>query len=265
MVCCKEECMAWECRGDSNYFYAARREGGRVVKDYFGRGSAAVIAAELAWEAIRRRIDARGEVAAADARLKAARLAASDLAAVCRSWSDEALGVVGYHRPNRGPWRRRRGAGGPRRRGHESRIGLRHVRYVEPAEAREALAAWSLVYAAGEPALAEEVRLSAGSVREALVGPEDPPVLKLLAANAASTWLEARCVDAAEAEAREGVSLRRATAARASARAAKDRHTRPFRELGTARRLLGAHDHSPRLAGGTAARRPLPVIMGGHR
>ena len=254
--------MAWESRGEASYFYAARREDGRVVKDYFGRGPAAEIAAELAAEAARLRAGSRGHVAAADARLKAARRAAFELAAECRSWSAEALGVVGYHRPNRGPWRRRRGVAGPRRRGHESRIGLRHVPYVEPAEAREALAAWSLVYAAGEPALAEAVRLSAGSVEEALVGPEDPPVLKLLAAHAASTWLEARCADAAEAEAREGVSLRRATAARASARAAKDRHARSMRELGTARRLLEAHDHSPRIAGGTAARRPLPVILG---
>ena len=40
--------MAWEQRGNSQYFYTAKRKNGRVVKMYFGNGEAARRQAEHA-------------------------------------------------------------------------------------------------------------------------------------------------------------------------------------------------------------------------
>ena len=260
--------MSWETRGEASYFYAARRHDGGVVKDYFGRGPAAEVAAELAGEAARRRAGVQGRGGRGQA-CTARQCRPRGGVRPGRRVPGLVGGGAGRRRLSPAQWRaleRRRRSAAPRRGAATNRgSGLRDVPYVEPSEAlRVAGGLAPGLRAAGEPALAEALLLGDRlPVREAIVGPEDPPVLKLLAANAASTWLESQCANVAEAEAREGVSLRRATSARAWARAARDRHARSLRELGTARRLLEAHDHSPRIAEGTAARRPLPLIRGG--
>lgn len=102
--------MAWESRGAGRYYYRARREGRRVVKSYVGAGPLAEAVAELD----------RGERAAlAHARAEAER------DRVARKRVDRALEVLGssvnaalaatltaagFHRHNRGEWRRRRRA-----------------------------------------------------------------------------------------------------------------------------------------------------------
>ena len=96
--------MSWERRRQQLYYYRARREGGRVIKEYVGSGPAAVAAAkqdlarraERAAEQERRQLDTilREQIAGvgdeADALVSAALLAA------------------GFHRPQRKPWRKRR-------------------------------------------------------------------------------------------------------------------------------------------------------------
>ncbi len=95
--------MAWDSRG---YFYRSRRVGGRVVREYFGRGPLAEAAAHLlahlkaAREAHARRV---GMLDGADAVFRELhdrldRAAAAHLLA------------AGYYRHDRGPWRRRRRA-----------------------------------------------------------------------------------------------------------------------------------------------------------
>jgi hypothetical protein len=93
--------MAWDKRG---FFYRSRRVGSQVVREYFGRGPLAEAAAYLldqlktAREGYARRA---GLLDAADAPFRElhdrlARAAAAHLLA------------AGYHRHDRGPWRKRR-------------------------------------------------------------------------------------------------------------------------------------------------------------
>lgn len=96
--------MSLEHRNGRTYYYRARRENGRVVKEYVGSGFIAVAAAELdAVERLERaprwanESDGALEWAAADAAL-------ADLdGQIAR-----ALEGQGLHRPKRGAWRRRR-------------------------------------------------------------------------------------------------------------------------------------------------------------
>jgi hypothetical protein len=100
--------MGWETRGNSTYYYTASRVGGRVVKQYFGTGTAAALAAQLddlaraersqAAEAIERE---RNELAALDAAL-------APLHELADAATIAALVAAGCHRPKRGKWRKRR-------------------------------------------------------------------------------------------------------------------------------------------------------------
>jgi hypothetical protein len=100
--------MGWEKRGNATYYYTAERVGGRVVKQYVGTGRVGALAAQLEANTRAERTDAaeaerraRDELAALDAALVPLnKLAAAVTAA--------ALVAAGYHRPKRGPWRKRR-------------------------------------------------------------------------------------------------------------------------------------------------------------
>ena len=98
--------MAWESRnGSGRYYTRSRKVNGRVVREYFGRGAAATLAAALdeleraeravanaEWRAERGAMnEERGEVRALGAAVDAA--VAAELAA------------LGYHK-ERGEWRR---------------------------------------------------------------------------------------------------------------------------------------------------------------
>jgi hypothetical protein len=99
--------MAWE-RG---YYYRVRKVGGRVVREYVGKGPLAEATARLdhvKW--MRRRIEAldlrdeKDEHAALEAEVKA-------LSEQAEHAARAALLAAGYHQHKRGPWRKRREQG----------------------------------------------------------------------------------------------------------------------------------------------------------
>src|SRR3954467_14164341 len=99
--------MGWKTRGGRRYYYRSIRQGGRVVSEYVGGGETAALIAAL--ETAER--DKR-EVAAADWRAERARLVAEDRAQAERFDQVEILvrlllEAAGFHRHNRGEWRRR--------------------------------------------------------------------------------------------------------------------------------------------------------------
>ena len=104
--------MAWETRAGSTgrYYVRSRRLGGGVSHEYCG--AAGSLTAELAAVEDRLRREAR-ERAALDRRTERERLAALDvpvlaLGALGDALVAAALVASGYHRHDRGPWRRRR-------------------------------------------------------------------------------------------------------------------------------------------------------------
>lgn len=95
--------MAMDRRG---YFYRSRRVGGRVVRDYFGKGPIAEMAAHL--------MDKMHQARASRAQ-NVARLDKAD--ASFRQFHDQLDQILaahflaaGFHRHDRGPWRKRRDA-----------------------------------------------------------------------------------------------------------------------------------------------------------
>jgi hypothetical protein len=100
--------MAWSKRGSTSVYYRSARAEGRVRRHYFGSGVEARLAAALddhrQKEREARRLALQAEAqrrAAADAPLRAfARL--TDLLA------GAALALAGFHRHDRGPWRKAR-------------------------------------------------------------------------------------------------------------------------------------------------------------
>ena len=102
--------MSWEQRnGHGHYYTSGHREGGRIVREYYGTGELGKLAAEVDDLARQTRRIEREERAAERERIAAiedpivAFGKAVDLAVSCE------LLVAGYHRHDRGPWRRRRG------------------------------------------------------------------------------------------------------------------------------------------------------------
>src|SRR5262245_45941618 len=96
--------MAWE-RG---YYYRVRKVGGRVVREYIGRGPAAELIAEL--DAFER---AEKEHRRFDRAAEADRWADLDrrVTAFCELadlMAEAAFLAAGYHRHKRGEWRKRR-------------------------------------------------------------------------------------------------------------------------------------------------------------
>lgn len=107
--------MGWEARKKRLYYYEARRENGRVVKQYIGTGPLAeAIAALRAMDRGRKIMvrAARGGGPATRARKTTRRVAwLLDVGErLVRAW----LTAAGYHRPGRGVWRKKRGWAGDR-------------------------------------------------------------------------------------------------------------------------------------------------------
>ena len=95
------------------YYYESRREGGKVRSAYVGGGDLALLAADLAARDRRRR-ESRGRWRAA---LTASGRAIDETFGRVEAVFVASMTAAGYHRPNWGPWRRRRGMaaaiGGP--------------------------------------------------------------------------------------------------------------------------------------------------------
>lgn len=107
--------MSWEDRRGRRYYTRSRRAGGRIVRQYIGRGRAAEA---IAWHDAREREQRAARAAdrrAAWARERAASAALEALAGevdgAIAAVAEAGLVLAGYHRHHRGAWRRRRGRG----------------------------------------------------------------------------------------------------------------------------------------------------------
>jgi hypothetical protein len=101
--------MGWETRARGGRYYTrSRREGGRVVREYVGTGPAAELARRRdAQERARRREQAALLRAERD-RLDAVDQAVAELCDLSDALARGALTLAGYHRHDRGEWRKRR-------------------------------------------------------------------------------------------------------------------------------------------------------------
>jgi hypothetical protein len=89
--------MGWEQRGKRKFFYRSRRENGRVVREYVGGGEEAEAAAK------------RDEAERAQrAELKRIGVVLDALRIVIDVLIEDQMIAAGYHRHDRGPWRKKR-------------------------------------------------------------------------------------------------------------------------------------------------------------
>lgn len=101
--------MAWERRkrgGGNRYYYRSRRVGGRVVKEYLGRGAAAEAVATHQEARRVEREKQQATQAAAEAPLVNASLALIRFGALAHDLFRAVLVANGYHL-HQGEWRRR--------------------------------------------------------------------------------------------------------------------------------------------------------------
>jgi hypothetical protein len=89
--------MALEIRGGKKYLYRSRRMNGRVVKEYVASGAEAE-------EAAQRDAATRAQFA----ELKRIGVILDALHIVIQVLIEDHMTAAGYHKPNRGPWRKRR-------------------------------------------------------------------------------------------------------------------------------------------------------------
>ena len=102
--------MALVNRNGRAYLYRSVRRGGRVTSEYRGSGDAAfslgsILQQNRQWEEARRSAE-RAERREADELERAL----DDLAELAGALAHQALTAAGYHRHNRGEWRKRRHA-----------------------------------------------------------------------------------------------------------------------------------------------------------
>jgi hypothetical protein len=105
--------MAWETRArGTRYYTRSRKVAGRVVREYVGRGIVGELAAREDEERRAQRTEAlarrREERRRDEEAARVLRDLVADLDALAASLTAATLGAAGYHRQNRGPWRRRR-------------------------------------------------------------------------------------------------------------------------------------------------------------
>ncbi|QDV34414.1 hypothetical protein [Tautonia plasticadhaerens] len=187
--------MPWKRRGGRSYFYESRREGRRVRSVYVGSGWRA--------ELVTDRLAEHREARQADRRHHRARRASEatkerafdDLFTLSRDMAEWALRSAGFHRPNRGPWRRRR-----RPMSETIPEPARPTPPpVEPLELRRMMERAMLdrvVSATGENE-SEEARQTARTLKADLLafagelaGPEPTPLVRSLAFTAAVAYLD---------------------------------------------------------------------------
>ena len=102
--------MAWETRPNGrSYYYHPRLVGSRVEKAYFGKGQAAALMADAVADGKASREAEREAFRAYRARLEPLERVMSALDAGCGVVAAAALTAAGFHRHNRGTWRRKHG------------------------------------------------------------------------------------------------------------------------------------------------------------
>lgn len=212
--------MPWKRRGDRQYFYRSRRVGGRVVAEYVGAGELAELVA--------------AGVECGRASRRAARATERELRQAEREWQEaaerlvsDALGLAtwimqaaGYHRHDRGPWRKRRGtmrretdaAGGTARAGGASTPApARPSPPAGPSRGAAEALGWGPDRAAlrmlagrycGDDAAGGRSRRALIADTEAmareLAGPGPTPLVLVLAEAVAFAWAELRMAQAAD-------------------------------------------------------------------
>ena len=100
--------MAWETRRGRPYYYRSRREGERVVKEYLGGGPVAEAKATLEQIDRERRQEAREQGQADREGLDALDQEIAALYEDVETALRATLAACGYHRHQRGEWRKRR-------------------------------------------------------------------------------------------------------------------------------------------------------------
>jgi hypothetical protein len=101
--------VGWEQRGGQRYYYRSRRVGGRVVKEYHGDGLRALLAIEQDEAERAERAERRAVLADELARIVALETPLTAFCEAAEVLARSALLARGYHRHDRGEWRRRRG------------------------------------------------------------------------------------------------------------------------------------------------------------
>ena len=102
--------MGWERRERGGLYYTrSRREGGRVVREYVGGGLIGELAAELDGEERRGRVAEAAAFGADKAAWAELDGMTADLSELADGLAAAALLLAGYHRHDRGAWRRKRG------------------------------------------------------------------------------------------------------------------------------------------------------------
>jgi hypothetical protein len=100
--------MVWSKRPGGVYYYRSARVGGRPVKTYFGRGTAAELAASLDAEDRRKRQQQKDTLESEKARLRPMDEAMEALDAACNLAVEAELTAAGFHRQNYSAWRLKR-------------------------------------------------------------------------------------------------------------------------------------------------------------
>ena len=100
--------MAWERRGQHEYYYRVRKVDGRVVRTYVGRGLHAELAAREDAERRAHRQAEKERLARLVAELDAADATLIKFIDGCDLLMKATLTTAGYHQHSRGEWRRRR-------------------------------------------------------------------------------------------------------------------------------------------------------------
>jgi len=101
--------MAWERRGDHAYYYRSVRSGTRVTKEYIGRGRVAALIARLDGVEREQRSQRRDDLEIDRQRWAALEGPLLELDDVTDLLVTAAMSAAGYHRHDRGEWRRHRG------------------------------------------------------------------------------------------------------------------------------------------------------------
>src|SRR5919199_515499 len=102
--------MGWEPRQRGGLYYTrSRRVGGRVTREYVGGGAMGVRAAELDAEERAERLARADELRAAETEWAELATMTTELDQPADGMASAALLLAGYHRHDRGAWRRKRG------------------------------------------------------------------------------------------------------------------------------------------------------------
>jgi hypothetical protein len=99
--------MAWENRGNHQYYYRKRRKGDRVVSEYIGKGIIAALVSEQVEMERGQRTEVQRKWEAEKAELKELDTELDQVEGLIRTLTQAILIDAGYH-PHKGQWRKKR-------------------------------------------------------------------------------------------------------------------------------------------------------------